>query len=273
MYLIYLDESGNSGGNLNDPQQPVFVLGALLVPEGKWQAVEQGLVAEIKSFFGGAVPEKFEVHATDIRNNTGHFRGVPVSERVKFSDSLLQVAVEHGLKLVYRAITKKRYSAWLEREFGAGVIINPHIAAYPLIVQAINNYLRSLGDDVLGILINDEQKEVVADIERTTRLLRADPGRLQLDRIIEKGFFIDSSKSHLLQLADLCIFHARKLEEIKLGLPPKRIDASCIKLIEPLVHRGSESMSDVLSWLATQNKRSGEGSSGTGSPRGGRSRR
>ena len=31
MHLIYFDESGNTGNNLEDPQQPVFVLGALVV--------------------------------------------------------------------------------------------------------------------------------------------------------------------------------------------------------------------------------------------------
>ena len=30
MYLIYFDESGNSGTNLADPQPPVFALGALM---------------------------------------------------------------------------------------------------------------------------------------------------------------------------------------------------------------------------------------------------
>ena len=43
MHLIYFDESGNSGTNLADPQQPVFVLGALIVPENAWQAVETDL--------------------------------------------------------------------------------------------------------------------------------------------------------------------------------------------------------------------------------------
>lgn len=37
MHLIYIDESGNTGKNLADPQQPVFVLGALVIPEGSWQ--------------------------------------------------------------------------------------------------------------------------------------------------------------------------------------------------------------------------------------------
>ena len=28
MHLVYFDESGNSGNNLNDADQPIFVLGA-----------------------------------------------------------------------------------------------------------------------------------------------------------------------------------------------------------------------------------------------------
>lgn len=253
MYLIYLDESGNSGCNLTDPQQPVFVLGALIIPEEKWLSVETSILRVISDYFKGNIPEKFEIHATDMRNGTRHFKGVPLSTRMELRNALLQIAVDHDLRFIYRAIAKKRYSSWLEREYGAGIIINPHIAAYPLVAQTINNYLKNEGPTTLGILINDENREVVGDIERTTRILRATQGSLQLDRIIEKGFFIDSSKSHALQLADLCIFHARKLEEIKIGLPAKHIDSQGIELIDPLIHRGSESMPDVLAWLTEQN--------------------
>jgi hypothetical protein len=40
MHLIYLDESGQTGTNLRDTVQPVFVLGALIVPESVWLALE-----------------------------------------------------------------------------------------------------------------------------------------------------------------------------------------------------------------------------------------
>lgn len=43
MHLIYIDESGNTGRNLSDTSQPVFVLGALVVPETEWQAIEADL--------------------------------------------------------------------------------------------------------------------------------------------------------------------------------------------------------------------------------------
>lgn len=273
MHLIYLDESGNSGTNLTDPQQPVFVLGALVVPEDKWKPLEQNIADCVSDFFLHQVPDHFEIHATDIRNATKTFKGVPIEGRLKLRDQLLQIANNFELKLVYRAIVKKRYASWLDRTFGSGVVLNPHIAAFPLVAQTLNYYLTSLGREHLGILINDDNQDVVGDLERTTRLLRAGSGALKLDRIIEKSFFIDSEKSLLLQLADLCIFQARKLEEIKIGLPEKRIDAKGIELIRPLIYQGNEALPDVLAWLTEQNKRSGEGPSGTGSPRGGRSRR
>ena len=41
MHLIYLDESGQTGTNLRDTFQPVFALGALVVPESAWLALEK----------------------------------------------------------------------------------------------------------------------------------------------------------------------------------------------------------------------------------------
>ena len=33
MWLSYLDESGNTGSNLDDPDQPVHLIAAVMVPE------------------------------------------------------------------------------------------------------------------------------------------------------------------------------------------------------------------------------------------------
>lgn len=273
MHLIYLDESGNSGTNLSDPQQPIFVLGALIVPEKQWKAIEQAVTEQIRSFFEDRVPDDYEIHASEIRAGRDIYKGIDLKKRIAYRDALMQIPVDFGLPFIYRAITKKRFGNWLDQTFGKGVFINPHIAAYPLVTQTINTYLRDQGAHDLGILINDDNKEVVGDIERTTRLLRADPSHLQLDRIIEKSFFIDSRKSPLIQLADLCAFHARKLEELKIGLPEKAVDLGGIELLDPLIHRGDESMPDVLAWLTAQNKRSGEDPGGIGSSRDGHSRR
>lgn len=249
MHLIYFDESGNSGTNLADPQQPVFVLGALIVPETTWQAVEADLEKSLDRHLPPPRPVRFEVHAGDLRQGTGDFKGVPISTRLSIRDEWLQLAAKHELRFIYRAITKSRYERWMKSAFGHNISVNPHLAAFPLVAQVANNYLRSLSPAALGIIISDDNREVVDDIERFLKLLRAASGSLRLDRIIEKGFFIDSKKSLLIQLADLCALHARKDEERKIGLAPKRIDDVGIELLQKLVHRGEESFSDVIQWL------------------------
>ena len=106
------------------------------------------------------------------------------------------------------------------------VEINPHIAAYALVAQVVNAYLKELPGSPFGIFISDENKEVVKDLEKSHRVLRGTAGPLHLSQVIEKGFFIDSRKSLLLQLADLCAYCLRMKEELAAQLPVKPLNAT-----------------------------------------------
>ena len=217
MHLIYFDESGNTGNNLNDAQQPVFVLCALAIPEAKWLQVEHDLQAEIEKVFAPPHPDNFEIHATDVTSGRQWFKSMPLADRVAFRDAWFSVAVKHDLRIVYRAIEKKRFERWMHGTFGAGIAINPHVAAFPLVARVIDDWLKSLPGSPLGIFISDENKEIVRDVEKSIRVLRGMEGTLKLGQVIEKGFFIDSSKSVILQLCDLCALTLRKKEEAKAG--------------------------------------------------------
>ncbi|MEW6233873.1 MAG: DUF3800 domain-containing protein [Candidatus Omnitrophota bacterium] len=254
MYLIYMDESGQTGNNLNDPAQPIFILAALIVPETVWLALEKDLVAVIDKYFPAPRPMNFEIHAKSIYHGESYFRQYPMSHRLSFRDEWLSISQRHNLKLIYRSIVKKRYRNWIRSTFGSGVSINPHVAAFPLVAHVVNDYLASLQDSPLGIFIVDENREIISDVEKAIYLLRGAEGNLKLDRIIEKGFFIDSSKSFLLQLCDLCAYSAKKKEERKEGLPIKPIDEGGIQMIEPLIQRGDEALQDTLEWLIEQQK-------------------
>ena len=255
MQLVYFDESGNSGNNLNDPQQPIFTLGSLIVPEECWQELEGDLESSLAAHFPDISNAGIEIHAGDLRASRGAFKGVPVAARIGLRDAWLKVARDHALKFVYRSIEKKSYQKWLHATFGVGVSINPHIAAFALVALVVNEYLTDR--KTLGIFISDENKEIVRDVEKSIRQLRLSAGPLRLSQIIEKGFFIDSTKSRILQLCDVCVLQARKKEEEKAGLPPKTFDIEGIKLIEPLVHRGNERIRDVLEWLKKEQTAAG----------------
>ncbi len=260
MHLVYFDESGHTGTNLRDPVQPIFVLGALVVAESVWLALERDLLVAIEAHFPAPRPDDFEVHATEISNpRKGYFRQIAIGQRLAFRDEWFRIAQTHGLKLICRAIVKKRFLEWSHFSFGSGIAINPHVAAFPLVVRVVDELLKSLPGSPLGIIISDENKEVVADIEKAIKIFRGTESALKVGQIIEKGFFIDSKKSLVLQLCDLCVYTARKKEEQKAGLPIKPIDQSGIPLVEPLMHRGNDAFADVIAWLTAEQKKGGQG--------------
>lgn len=258
MHLIYLDESGNTGLNLNDSVQPIFVLAALVVPEERWMGLEQELLSLIETYFPAPRPVGFEIHAKDIRNGSGYFRAIPVGHRVAFRDACLDIAGKYELKVIYRAINKKRFARWTHEKFGAGIAFNPHVFAFPLVARVIDDYLASHPESPRGIFISDENREIIADVEKAISLLRVYTGSLRLGRIVEKGFFIDSSKSVILQLCDLCACHARKREEQRAGIPIKPMDEAGIRALEPLIHNGNEAFHDTLQWWLDQQQKKKE---------------
>lgn len=250
MHLIYLDESGNSGGNLNDPNQPVFALCALVVSESRWQKLEAALSAEIGKHWAGPVPESFEIHAAELMNpRTDYVRHATPDQRLALMTSWLSAAKSHDVRLVYRTIVKKRYASWLSSTFGSGVMINPHVAALALVSQVVNSYLVSLPGKPLGIFISDENQQVARDVDKSIRLLRSAEGPLRLTQIIEKGFFIESHKSLVLQLCDLCAYIVRRKEEGMTGGKAKPVDEVLWKQLSPMTVVGDERMPDVIQWL------------------------
>jgi len=254
MYLVYLDESGNSGVNLNDSQQPVFSLCAMIVDEAKWHSLESGL----KRVLDERIPTwrtfvPFEVHGSDLRRGAGHFDGMSPDNRINFRDAWMKIGQENGVRLVVRSIHKKMYAQWLVKTFGHGIVINPHIAAFALLSRCVDNYLKSLPGSPLGMFICDDNKEVAADVEKSIGVLRISEGVLRLSQVIEKGFFIDSTKSLPLQLCDLFALSLRKSTEREWGFSPKSFDDSGIALAKASLFHDNKDDQDVLTWLTAQN--------------------
>jgi hypothetical protein len=176
MNLVYFDETGNTGTRLDDPQQAIFILGAMVVAESQWQGLESGLESAVETFFPSPRPDDFEIHGGSLRNGEGYFRGSPVSDRLAFRDQWLALAKQFGVKFIYRAIEKARFGHWVQSTFGSGVKINPYVVAFPLVARVVDQYLADSPGKPLGIFVFDENKEVVRDIEKSLRVLRGAQG-------------------------------------------------------------------------------------------------
>ena len=251
MNLVYVDESGNTGLNLKDTQQPVFILAAMIIPEYEWFTLEEHFFRIARDFFGTDLAYPFEIHATDLKSGRRLFKGQDLERRLCFRDQMLQLLVDSDVAIIYRRIIKARFEAFCVENYGPGIKVNPYIMALPFVCMEVDHYLRQQGLAALGMLIFDEQKENLDAVERSLRTLRLDSTSiLKTTNIVEKGFFVDSSKSFALQLVDIAAYHIRKYEEGKLGFRVNPLDAQTFDDLEKLISTGVGSdIIDVVEWV------------------------
>ena len=251
MNLVYIDESGNTGLNLRDSQQPIFLMAGMVLPESKWFSLKKSFFDIVSRYFGTPLPESFEMSAKDLKNRREVFGKLTFAEQLSFRDEILQLLVDNGIVIIYRRIIKIRFEEFCEKNYGHGIKVDPYIMALPFVCMEIDHYLQQKGHNELGILIFDEQKEYLDDAERSLRTLRLDSDSiLKTTSIVEKGFFVDSSKSFGLQLVDLAAYYIRKYEENKSGFRVSEIDKQTFGKIEKLVSMGvGSNIVDILEWV------------------------
>ena len=85
MHLCYIDETGSSGKNLADRQQPIFAMAGLLVSDEKWKRTERESRAIVEKALGSSPPAGFEIHAGDLLapHGAGPFKDWPHGGRTQ----------------------------------------------------------------------------------------------------------------------------------------------------------------------------------------------
>lgn len=254
MYLIYVDESGDSGLNLKDPQQPLFLLCALPIPESLWHRLEADFMEIVAEFFDGKVPYGFELHTTDLKSRRGFFKDFSPSRTFQFRDRVLEMLEGHRLQPRYMKILKKDFEAFCLQRYGSGIRIEPYFMALPFLCRDIDRFLA--GKDARGILIFDQHR-MASDIDKSLWTLRLDDGsRLRTERIVEKGFSIESHLSVPLQLADFLAYYLRKWEEHKAGFKTSPYDQQTFGRLERLAQGFAvDGYQDIFQWVETQSLR------------------
>jgi hypothetical protein len=113
MHFYYLDESGDTGANLNDPDQPVMVLGGVSVRDEGWNITQEQMARIIDNYFGGAVPPDFELHAKELLspNGDGPFTGHPMARRCALCIEVLDLLSARSHHVHYIAIDKAKIRA------------------------------------------------------------------------------------------------------------------------------------------------------------------
>ena len=76
MHFFYLDETGDTGADLQNVEQPIFVLGGITVSDKSWRNATDAVQNIITDFFKGAVPDVLNCTRTSLSRIKGRSRNV-----------------------------------------------------------------------------------------------------------------------------------------------------------------------------------------------------
>lgn len=226
MHFFYLDESGDTGANLADAQQPIFVLGGVNLRDEGWNATYAALAGVINGYFGGPPPAGFELHGCELLspNGEGPFAGHPIARRLQLVRDLLGVIEERKHHVHYLALDKQRLAAALATAT-PGIPIHastPYTLAYDYMITEVDlRVAEDLGRSARGMLIidrKDEHTDAIAEITERRRF--GAPVGCRTKWIAEFSYPLDSKRNLLVQLSDLVILCLRRFFEIEGGYKP-----------------------------------------------------
>lgn len=230
MHFFYLDETGDTGRNLLDPGQPIFVIGGISLRDEGWVRTQEEYSKIITNFFAGQVPRNFELHAHKMlgAQGEGHLQGRSLEERCALAEDLLSLIGDrkHGVHFI--ALDKKKMAAKpCELDLGYDATA-PYLLGFDYMITHINWFVKErLGRSARGMIIFDQKKQFQKPIEGLIHHRRFGGAKThRVKWISEFGYSVDSRKNPMVQLSDLVIYMVRRFLEIEHGHRPDWSDAA-----------------------------------------------
>ena len=208
MKLIYLDEAGNTGSKA-DPDQPIHMIGSLIVDEARVRAIEIRLNAladrcrTLIQAAGCPVPtDPIEFHGADIYGGRGLFKPISPADRITVCADIIAACRDEEATFGHCAIDKMRLASG-----------HPHMRCFQFTLERLQDHLSRTGD--LGLLIADEHRELEEDIIQdlafskefaTAWGYRPTPIR----NVIDTVHFVKSRHNRLVQACDVLTYFRLK---------------------------------------------------------------
>lgn len=240
MYLMYVDESGDTG---REPgSSPVFVLAGLIAPSGKWADIEAAMT-DLRKDLGAQYGLKA---ADELRGSTIMRKGPgDAARRVALIEGALKgIASIKSVKVLLTAVRKKnlppetdvfragwsaqlgQFDAFLARAGGRNSAAQGFVVA---------DRTQSLQLDKLVRALRRERpvKETHGWLRKTTRIENR-----PLKHVIELPQHQDSKRSLLIQAADLCAYAVFQKEKPSMAVQANKGHERFLKALEPAIIKG-----------------------------------
>jgi len=207
MYLMYADESGNTGTDYDNKEQPIFVLAGILVEDRKWH--------NINSYFNEKKMEILpilknnEIHTNELFNSSKKsiFNQFKWQDNFRVLEQLGGLITELDIKIQYIAIDKKHFKRSVYEHFRNLIKIEPYIYSFGLMYDHVSDLLVKHNNK--GIIFLDNILTIPKTLHNIYPTLSQNNSTM-----IEEAMFLNSKNSNFIQIADIAAFYIEKFFSI-----------------------------------------------------------
>lgn len=238
MYLMYADESGSTGTDYDNPQQKIFTLAGIVVPDFDWYDLNYEIQKRKKEISRDLI--NYEIHTNDIFQSSRNeqkgydFRKNTIEQNLNILEQLVDLIVDFNLPIFYVIIHKPNFKKFITKEHGNSIKIDPYLYAFSFLSIDYNTFLINKKQN--GMILLDENNNITDSLESLYSKLLIDKFENDTNNIVENALFLESRKSNFIQLADICNFYINKYYSINWFSPlnNKIKNEHCIQMYKKL---------------------------------------
>ena len=206
MYQTYFDETGSTGTNYADPQQPIQGLWSVSIHDNQMSDVEHSYRQVVAKHFpdeqGFFLNQRgFELHAVDIFNPDEEciFRSKTYGERQELLEDLVNIIVSHRLPVTGVLAQKQRA---LDILTWYVVPRNLEETLFSLLYRGLASVLEELSPPQSARLIGDSHSVKPGRADYFRQMLSWDDA----GKLVQSVSFVESHLSFGIQLADVVAY-------------------------------------------------------------------
>lgn len=207
MQILYADESGSTGTDYDNKEQPIFVLGGVVVDKDKWHEINDIFNQGKKKIL--PILEKEEIHTNEMFNSSKKsvFDKFDWKDNLISLENLVDLVTKLDIKFSYIAISKRQLKKELNDRFGGKIKIDPYIIAFSVLYVKFMDNLEE--ENKKGIIFLDEILTMPEQLKTMYPTME-----LNNRNIIERAVFLKSEDTNFIQIADIFSFYTNKYLQI-----------------------------------------------------------
>ena len=196
MQFIFIDETGNSGRDLTNAEQPFHILVGVVIPHMALAQVQQQMFEIAKEYYRDDFEKAdFEFKGFDLFKGHHLNKDKKVQERIAVAEKIFGIVKSSDFKVIATCIDKQK----LHDKYKDPA--HPHHLAFRFMIEAFEKHLLEL--DKWGLMVCDEIKEheqsLIEDLETVKR-------QGSSVSILDSVHYVKSHNSWSIQLSDVVTY-------------------------------------------------------------------